>query len=156
MALVMRPEPFARDIDRLFNSFFGPANGGQQRFVPALDLVEEGDHYVLRADLPGLAEEDVAIEIQDNTLTLSGERRQEERTDREGYSRLERSYGQFSRSLTLPEGTNADAVSAAFDKGVLEIRIPKPEERKPRRVSIGVGGGQPKQVEGTASERPAS
>jgi HSP20 family protein len=152
----MRPEPFARDIDRLFNSFFGPANGGQQRFVPALDLVEEGDHYVLRADLPGLAEEDVAIEIQDNTLTLSGERRQEERTDREGYSRLERSYGQFSRSLTLPEGTNADAVSAAFDKGVLEIRIPKPEERKPRRVSIGVGGGQPKQVEGTASERPAS
>jgi HSP20 family protein len=157
MALVLRPEPFARDIDRLFNTFFGPADGQQQqRFVPAIDLVEEGDHYLLRADLPGLAEEDVSIEVQDNTLTLSGERRQEERTDGEGYSRVERSYGHFSRSLTLPEGTDADAISASFDKGVLEVSIPKPEERKPRRVSIGVGGGQPKQVEGTASERPAS
>ncbi len=149
MALIMRPEPFARDIDRLFSSLFGPGDTEQQRFVPAMDLVEEGDHYVLRADLPGLSEEDVSIEIQEDNLTIAGERRQEERTERTGYSRVERSYGRFSRSLSLPQGTNPDAVTAAFEKGVLEVRIPKPEERKPRKITI-AGGGQ-KTIEGSAA-----
>lgn len=155
MAIVMRPEPFARDIDRLFNSFLG-ASEQQQRFVPAMDLVEEGDHYVLRADLPGLGEDDVSIEVQDNNLTISGERRLEERTEQNAYWRIERSYGHFSRSLGMPEGIDPDGISARFENGVLEVRVPKPAERKPRRVSIGLGGGEPRAVEGTASERPAS
>jgi HSP20 family protein len=157
MALLMKPEPFSTEFDRLVDSLFQPLRGNDrlQRWVPAMDLVEAGDHFVLKADLPGLSEDDVQIEVQDGVLTLSGERRSEhERTER-GWHRVERSFGRFSRSLTLPEGVNAEAIAASFDKGVLEIRIPKPEERKPRRISIGVGGkGQkPETLEGTASEK---
>src|ERR671917_450641 len=90
-------------------------------------------------DLPGLSEEDVALEVRDNALTISGERKAEHEARERGWYRVERSFGGFSRSLTLPEGVNADGVTAAFDKGVLEVRIPKPEERKPRRVEIRAG-----------------
>ena len=108
-----------------------------------MDLVETDDHFVLKADLPGLSEEDVHIDVEDDVLTVSGERKAEHEDKREGYVRVERSYGAFRRSLTLPEGVDPEAVSASFDRGVLEIRIPKPEERKPRRVAIQVGSGPP-------------
>src|SRR6266513_1141119 len=135
------------EMNRLFNTFFdSPApgnggNGGLRRWLPAMDLVETDEHFVLKADLPGLAEDDVNIEVEDNVLTLSGERKAEHEDKREGYVRVERAYGSFRRSLTLPEGVDADAVSASFDNGVLEVRIPKPEERKPRKVAISVGDG---------------
>ena len=101
----------------------------------------------------GLAEDDVAIEVQDNTLTVSGERNAEHEQHEQGWYRVERQFGRFSRSLTLPEGIDADAVSASFDKGVLEVRIPKPEAKKPRRIAInananGNGNGQPPVIEG--------
>lgn len=134
------------EMNRVFNTFFDtPANGLSQprRWVPAMDLVERDDHFLLTADLPGLAEGDVAIEVVDDVLTISGERKSERETKGEGYVRVERGFGAFRRSLTLPEGVDAEAVSATFDKGVLEVRIPKPEERKPRRVEIKVGEGQP-------------
>jgi HSP20 family protein len=154
MALLMRPEPFSQEVNLLFNTLFDAGESAAQRWVPAMDLVEGDDHFVLKADLPGLDEDDVSIEIQDNTLTVSGERKAEHETRERGWYRVERSFGRFSRSLTLPEGVDADAVSAEFDKGVLSVRIPKPEERKPRRVSIqaGAGNGQPA-VEGTAEEK---
>src|SRR5687768_4933825 len=126
MALLMKPEPFSSEVNRLFNTLFDDGRL-QQRWVPAMDLVESDDHFVLKADLPGLAEEDVAIEIRDNTLTISGERRSEYERKERGWYRVERSTGSFSRSLALPEGVDADAVTAEFEKGVLEIRIPKPE-----------------------------
>ena len=142
------------EMNRLFNTFFdtpttgnGGNGGGLRRWVPAMDLVETEDHFVLKADLPGLAEGDVNIEVEDNVLTVSGERKAEHEDKREGYVRVERSYGSFRRSLTLPEGVDAEAVSASFDKGVLEVRIPKPEERKPRKVAIQVGS-QPAAIEG--------
>jgi HSP20 family protein len=91
--------------------------------------------------------------VQDNVLTVSGERKTEHERKERGWYRLERSFGRFSRSLTLPEGVNAEAIDASFDKGVLEIRIPKPEERKPRRISIGANGSEPKTLEGTASDK---
>jgi HSP20 family protein len=131
-------------MNRLFQSFFDtPAAGGNggnlRRWHPAMDLVETEDHFLLRADLPGLGEEDVKVELEDNVLTISGERRQEEQTQKGGFLRVERATGVFNRSLTLPEGVDADAVEATFDKGVLDVRIPKPEQRKPRRVAISVG-----------------
>ena len=143
------------EMNRLFNTFFdtptaGSGNGGTRRWVPAMDLVETDDHFVLKADLPGLAEGDVKIEVQENVLTLSGERRFEHEVKKDGFYRLERGAGQFSRSLTLPDGVDAEAIAATFEKGVLEVRIPKPEQRKPRKVQIGVGGSQPA-IEGTAS-----
>lgn len=140
------------EMNRLFGTVFdAPAPGGNgntlRRWMPAMDLVETEDHFVLRADLPGLAEGDVNIEVEDNVLTVSGERKAEHEATKEGYHRVERAFGFFSRSLTLPEGVDADAVTASFDRGVLEIRVPKPEQRKPRKISIGVGDA-PKTIEG--------
>ena len=156
MALLMRPEPFSQEVNRLFNTLFGDVDTGvAQRWVPAMDLVEADDHFVIKADLPGLTEDDVAIEVQDNVLSISGERRAEHEEKDRGWIRVERSFGSFSRSLTLPDNVNADAITASFDHGVLEVSIPKPEERKPRRVQIGTGSGngKPVTVEGSASEK---
>ena len=156
MALLMKPEPFSSEINRLFDTLFEPGNANRaQRWAPAMDLVEADDHFLLKADLPGLGEDDVSIEVQDNVLTLSGERKTEQERKERGFYRLERSFGRFSRSLTLPEGIDADGIKASFDKGVLEVSIPKPEERKPRRISIGGtnGNGKPATLEGTASEQ---
>ena len=143
------------DMNRLFNTFFdtpSTGNGGNtpRRWIPAMDLVETDEHFVLKADLPGLAEGDVNLEVEDNVLTVSGERQAEHEDKREGYVRVERSYGAFRRSLTLPEGVDPEGVSARFDKGVLEVHIPKPEERKPRRVAIQVGD-RPAAIDGDES-----
>ena len=151
MALLVKPEPFHRDIDRVFDAFFGQTDGGR-RWVPAIDLVEGDDHFLLKADLPGLSEDDVNIEVQDGTLTVSGERKAEHEQREKGWYRLERSFGSFSRSLTLPDGVDPDRIEASFDHGVLAVRIPKPEERKPRRIEISNGHGKPAEVEGTAKE----
>ena len=134
------------EMNRLFNTVFdtpsGTSNGNVlRRWMPAMDLVERGDHFVLKADLPGLSEEDVNIEVEDRVLTISGERKEQHEEGKEGYHRVERSFGSFSRSLTLPQGIDPEAVTAEFDRGVLEIRIPKPEQRKPRKISI--NGAQP-------------
>ena len=140
------------EMNRLFGSFFdtpttGNGNGGMRRWMPAMDLVETDDHFVLHADLPGLDTADVSIEVEDNVLTVSGERKAEHETTKEGYHRVERAFGSFSRSLTLPDGVDADAVTASFDRGVLEVRIPKPEERKPRKISIA-----PKTIEAQSTD----
>jgi HSP20 family protein len=140
------------EINRLFNTFFDtPVSAGEgvgRRWLPAMDLVESDDHFLLRADLPGMGEDDVKLELEDGVLTVSGERKAEHEERKEGYHRLERAYGSFSRSLTLPEGVDPAAVEASFDRGVLEVRIPKPEQRQPHRVSISVGG-KPKTIEAT-------
>jgi HSP20 family protein len=139
------------EFNRLFDSFLG--NGGRtdvraRRWVPAMDLVETEDSLVLKADLPGLTKEDVSIEVKDDVLTVAGERKAEHEEKADGYYRVERAFGSFSRSLTLPHGIDADSINADFTDGVLEVRIPKPEERKPRRISIGAGS-----VNGTATEK---
>lgn len=132
------------EMNRLFNTFFEQptqsvrGNGTTRRWLPPMDLVETPDHYVLRADLPGLSDDDVNVQLEDNVLTLSGERKAEHEPQ-EGYYRLERAFGAFSRSLTLPEGIDPDNVQANFDRGVLEIRIPKPEQKKPKSVQITLG-----------------
>jgi HSP20 family protein len=150
MALI-RWEPISElntlqnEMNRLFNTFFdqppaaGRGGAPGRRWIPAMDLVETKDHYVLRADLPGLSDEEVNVQLQDNVLTISGERKAEHETQQEGYYRLERAFGGFSRSLTLPDRIDPDAVHAHFDRGVLELRIPKPEQKKPRRVQIKLG-----------------
>lgn len=160
MALI-RWEP-AREIqsmNRLFNTFFdSPSQGSRgqsvaRRWIPAMDVVETDDSFVLRADLPGLSEQDVNIEVEDNVLRISGERKAEHEHNGKGYYRVERSWGAFSRSLTLPEGVDADAIKAGFDSGVLEVRVPKPEQPKPRKVQITLGGDA-KTIEGAESSEP--
>lgn len=138
-----------QEMNRLFSTFFdAPANGtssaaGPSRWVPAMDLVETDDHFVLRADLPGMTEQDVKLEVERDVLTLSGERRIQHEAKKDGFYRLERASGAFSRSLTLPEGVDADAIEATFEHGVLEVRVPKPAARRPHRVEIAVGGARP-------------
>jgi HSP20 family protein len=142
------------EMNRLFNSFFDEGNGGgaeRRRWAPAVDLLEHEESLVLKADLPGLTEDDVQIEVRDNVLTISGERKAEHSEQQNGYYRVERSFGRFSRSLALPQGVNADGINAAFENGVLEVTIPKPEERKPRRIEIGGSGKQT--LEGTVTEK---
>jgi HSP20 family protein len=145
------------EMNRLFNTLFDQpgqprrGTGIATRWVPAMDLIETDNHYVLRADLPGLSREDVNIELESNVLTVSGERKADHEQRDEGYYRVERAFGAFARSLTLPEGVDPDAIEANFDRGVLEIRIPKPEERKPRKVTITAGVGEPKTITGTAA-----
>ena len=159
---IVRWEPFRElsslqtEMNRLFNTAFGDVPnggtaGGARRWVPAMDLLETDEHFVLRADLPGMSESDVNIELEDNVLTLSGERRAEHEEKREGFYRVERSSGAFSRSLTLPKGVDPESVQASFDRGVLEVRIPKPEQRKPRKITIGTVGDEPTTLEGTAA-----
>src|SRR3954465_12463614 len=109
------------EMNRLFNQAFDhpQGNGGSvRRWMPAMDLLETEDHFVLRADLPGMSEEDVSIELEDTTLTVSGQRKAEHEARSEGAYRVERAFGTFSRSLTLPQGVDPDAVTASFDKGV--------------------------------------
>ena len=134
------------EMNRLFSTFLEPSsrragNGhsAAHRWIPAMDLVETDEHFVLKADLPGLTEDDVSIELDNNVLTISGERKTEHEQHTEGYYRVERASGAFARQLTLPDGVDADGVQANFDRGVLEVRVPKPEQTKPRKVQISVG-----------------
>lgn len=141
------------EMNRIFDSFFGArGNGTQRRWVPAMDLAETESDLLLSADLPGVAEEDVTVEVKDNVLSISGERKDaRERKDR-GYHRVERSFGRFSRTLALPDGIDADRIEARFDQGVLEVRIPKPEQRKPHRVAIGSNRGDEPAIEAEGTE----
>lgn len=141
------------DMNTLFDRFFDTGNGGTgggavRRWVPAMDLAETDDSLVLRADLPGMTEDDVEIEIKDGVLAISGERKSESEEKGEGYHRVERAFGRFTRSLQLPKGVDADKIDAGFDNGVLEVKIPKPEETQPKRISIGKGA-----LEGSGSKK---
>src|SRR5246127_2012692 len=150
MALI-RWEPVAElntiqnEMNRLFNTYFeqpnqtGRCGRMTRRWLPPMDPVETADHYVLRADLPGLSDGDVNVQLEDNVLTISGERKAEHEDQQEGYYRLERAFGAFGRTLTLPDGVDPDGIQAHFDRGVLEIRIPKPEQKKPKTVQITLG-----------------
>ncbi len=162
MALI-RWEPAAgsrsiqREFDRLFGTLFDTPTTGvaARRFIPAIDLVEDGDHYVLRADLPGVSESDVEVQVDERVLTVSGTRSSEREQRGQGYQRIERASGRFSRSLTLPEGVAPEAIEANFSNGVLEVRIPKPEQRKPHRVAIGSAGSGAIEGESPAGAEPA-
>ena len=115
--------------------------------MPALRVEGLARHFGERDALSN-----VSIELEDNVLTVSGERKAEHEENKEGYYRVERASGVFSRSLTLPDGVDPEAVQAHFEHGVLEVRIPKPEARKPRKVAISVGGVAPATIEGSETE----
>lgn len=141
---VIRWEPVP--MNRLLNSFFDTStlapSAPARRFAPATDLIESATHYVLRADLPGVSEDDVTVELNDNVLSISGERRSDSEQHRNGYQRIERSFGSFRRSVRLPDGVDAEAIAATFDRGVLEVSVPKPVAPAPHKVRITVGAGE--------------
>lgn len=131
------------EMDRLFDSFLGRSpfadrdlftNGGQ--WSPALDLVETDDEIVVKAELPGMDEKDVSVSISGNHLVIKGERKHEEETKDKQFHRIERSYGTFERMLSLPVSVDQQKVSAEYEKGVLEIHMPKKAEVKPKPIKV--------------------
>jgi HSP20 family protein len=158
MALV-RWDPF-RDLSALqseVNRLFTRATGGEvaerQSWIPAIDVVETDDAIVLKAELAGMKPEDINIEVQDNVLTVSGERRFEEEVKEDKFYRIERRYGSFSRSLALPPTADESKVDAAYENGILKITVQKAEVVKPKKITVNIGGGGPKTVEATATEQ---
>ena len=134
------------DIDRIFGGFgtgrgLSPFFGATERadWAPAIDVFQRGNDLVVRADVPGLSPENLSVEIGDDALTISGERKSDREEEREGVFRSERSYGSFCRVIPLPEGAVADSAKADFKDGVLEVVIPTPpqEVRRGRRIEIG-------------------
>lgn len=130
-------------INRLFDENIGRVRFPDIEFSagawnPAVDIFETKDNVVLKAELPGLDKKDFSIEIKDNLLTLKGERKLEKETKEENYYRMERAYGAFSRSFTLPASVDKDKVKAKFKDGVLEVTIPKSETEKPKQINVEV------------------
>lgn len=125
-------------LSRLLGDVFTPIASvdGVGAWLPPVDIVEEADRLVFRAEVPGVAKDDLDIKVENGTLVLRGEKKQERETEGENAHRVERTYGSFSRSFVLPSTVDADKVEARYRDGVLEIVLPKAEEAKPRRISI--------------------
>jgi HSP20 family protein len=107
-------------------------------WTPAIDIYETNDSFVVSADLPGLNKEDIQIDLKDNTLTLKGEKKFEEKVSRDEFIRVERAYGSFVRSFTLPQNVEPEKIKAKYKDGVLELTIPKKEEAKPKQIKVEV------------------
>jgi HSP20 family protein len=147
MPAVVRFDPF-RDIttlrdemNRLFTRTLGEGGSAGTAWTPAVDIFDAAEAIVLKAELPGLSPDDIDIEVDDNVLTLKGERRFEEKVEEGRYYRVERAYGSFQRSVTLPQGVKPDEITANFENGVLTVRVPKADEVKPRKIAVGAGNG---------------
>jgi len=128
-------------IDRLLEDpFFGigrPAGEDTPgMWNPAVDLYEKDDHYIIKAELPGIDKDDINVDLKDRVLTLSGERSYDNEVKEENYYRRERSFGKFQRAFTLPVDVDAEKIKAEFKDGVLQIKVPKPENKKAKRVTI--------------------
>jgi len=130
--------PFAElqeEVNRLFD-VSSSRSGGELVWAPSLDVYEEKDNLVVKADLPGLKEDEVDISIQGDTLVLRGERKQESEAKERGFYRCERVYGSFQRAVTIPYPVDSGKAKATFKNGVLEVRLPKAEEAKQRKIRI--------------------
>lgn len=126
-------------LGRLFEDWFNPSLWSGKATValrPAMDVEEDENHITVRTELPGIPKGDVQITLEDGVLTITGEKRSDRETKEKNYHVVERSFGSFQRSLTLPSGVEADKAKAAFDNGVLTITIPKAEAAKPRKLEI--------------------
>jgi HSP20 family protein len=127
-------------MDRIMSRISGETDQElfPSKWAPTADVVETKDAIIVKAELPGLEEKDIAVEIENNVLTLRGERKLEKETEEKGYRRIERSYGSFSRSFTLPANVDPAKIAAFFNNGLLEVSIPKKEAAKPRAINVEV------------------
>jgi HSP20 family protein len=148
MPTLVRWEPFREiatlqhEMSRLMNTFAGGNGDSGRGWVPAVDAWETDGEVVYALDLPGIPEQEISVELEDGALTVSAERRRTNEVSEDRLYRYERRFGSFSRTLGLPQGVTEDQIRAEYKDGVLEIRVAKPEEAKPRRIQIG-GSGHP-------------
>ncbi len=136
---IIRWDPFREmtqaqsQLNKLVDQVWG---GRQESWLPAIDVFDQKDAVVLKAELAGMNPDDIHIEVEDNVLTVRGERRFEEEVDEDRYYRVERRFGSFQRSLALPQGMRASDISASYEDGILTITVPKVEEEKPKRIEV--------------------
>jgi len=133
-------DAFRKDVDRLFNDFFiySPGSLFKNEWEPTIDVEDGKDSIHVKAEIPGIDEKDLDVRIKNNTLILSGEKKEEKKEEKKNYVYTERKFGSFYRSIDLPEGVIADKIKATFKKGVLSIDIPKDEKVKPKKIAITV------------------
>jgi HSP20 family protein len=142
MSTLVRWEPFRElgtlqsELSRLMNGMSEGNGRAAQAWVPALDVWETPTEVVYAFDLPGVSEEQINIEVKDETMTVSAEREKTDETAEKGFYRFERRYGSFARGVGLPQGVDQDNISARYENGVLEVRVPKPEEQKPKKIAL--------------------
>lgn len=131
---------FRREMDTLFDGFFTPiarsARDVDNVFTPACEVEEEQGHYLLTLEMPGIPKDDIKIEVADNAVTVSGERRAESKKKENGAWYGERRYGKFQRTFTLPAGIDTEKIEASYEDGVLHLMVPKAESAKPRQIKI--------------------
>jgi HSP20 family protein len=156
MTTVVRWEPLRElaslqtEMSRFMNGLLEGNGRTTQSWVPALDVWETEDELVYAFDLPGIPEEEIAVEVEDGALTVSAERSRETKVDGDRFYRFERRFGSFSRTIGLPQGVSEDAIEASCENGVLEIHVTKPEQPKPRRIQVGSAHAA---IEGTSQEK---
>jgi HSP20 family protein len=167
MATLIRWDPFREmtslqnDMSRLMGGILGAGNGGDEprTWIPPVDVWETDDEVVYAFDLPGMSQDELSIELEDGSLTVGGVRERRGDVSKDGVYRYERRVGSFSRTIGLPQGVTEDAIKADYADGVLEVRVRKPEQPKPRRIQIGgsehatIEGSSTKSAEKTASEQ---
>jgi HSP20 family protein len=150
MNSITRWDPFRNlsslqeQVNRLFDSSFkaGADNAALTTWAPAVDIYETENELVIKADLPDMEEKDIDVRVENNMLTIRGERKFEESVKEDNYLRVERAYGSFSRSFSLPNTVSTDAIQANYKNGVLKVELPKRAESKPKQVKINVSNGR--------------
>ena len=168
MTVLTRWEPFREfatlqdRINRVFRDSYSGAGQDDSlttsSFAPAVDVYEDEHKVVLKIEVPGIDEKDIDVRVENNTLTVHGERKIEKEEKEENYRRVERQYGSFTRTFTLPQTVDNENVSANYDKGVLKISLPKKAEAKPKQIKVQVGSekaGSEKQIEGKGPSKAA-
>jgi len=130
-----------REMNRMFDGFFRGTTDEDSTlaaWTPAVDIAERDDAYLVKVELPGVNKDEVKITLESNILTIRGEKKQEQETKKENYHRVERSYGSFQRSFTLPTTVKSDKIDASYKDGVLMVTLPKAEEAKPKQIEVRV------------------
>jgi HSP20 family protein len=165
MTVLTRFQPFREvaslqdRVNRLFRESYNNAGSDESlttsTFAPAVDVYEDEHKVTLKIEVPGIEEKDIDVRVENNTLTVHGERKIEKEEKEENYRRVERHYGSFTRSFTLPTTVDTENVSANYDKGVLKINLPKKAEAKPKQIKVSVGAGTEKTLEGKAPSKAA-
>jgi HSP20 family protein len=163
MTVLTRWEPFREfatlqdRMNRLFRESFNDVGRDESlttsTFAPPVDVYEDEQKVTLKIEVPGIDEKDIDVRVENNTLTVHGERKIEKEEKEENYRRVERQYGSFTRTFTLPSSVDTDKVSATYDKGVLNITLPKKAEAQPKQIKVNVSGE--KAIEGKTAEAKA-
>jgi HSP20 family protein len=164
MTVLTRWEPFREfatlqdRINRVFRDSYSGAGQDEalttSSFAPAVDVYEDEHKVSLKIEVPGIDEKDIDVRVENNTLTVHGERKIEKEEKEENYRRVERQYGSFTRTFTLPQTVDTENVSATYDKGVLKINLPKKAEAKPKQIKVNIGSEKSIEAKTTEGKAP--